>query len=90
MYVVNAEVGLQALKGAVRCIHYTAAAAAAQSHWVGDDWVHTRRTVRKLECLVVQVPIRAHMLVHIAKWYFDDWVLWRMGKKKSKGCSKSL
>ncbi len=65
-YVIHAEVGLQALEGAVRCVHGTAAAVAAQSHRVGDGRVHTRRTVRKLKRLVVKVPACAHMLTNIA------------------------
>ncbi len=51
--VVHAEVGLQALKGAVRFVHDTAAAVTARSHGVGDGRVDARRTVRKLKCLVV-------------------------------------
>lgn len=85
-YVIHAEVGLQALEGAVRCVHGTAPAVAAQSHRVGDSRVHAGRTVRKLKCLVVKVPVRAHMLVHIAEWYLDDRVL--EGNKNNKLISK--
>lgn len=74
-YVVQAEVGLQALKGAVRRVHRTPAAVAAQSHGVADGRVHARRTVGKFKCLVVRVPVRAHMLVHITERYPDDGVL---------------
>lgn len=74
-YVVHAEVGLQALEGAVGRVHGTAAAVAAQSHGVGDGRVHAGRTVGKLECLVVKVLVRAHMLVHVAERDLDDGVL---------------
>lgn len=73
--VIHAEVRLQALKGAVRCVHGTATAVAIQSHRVGDDRVYTRWAVGKLKCFIVQVPVCAHMLVHIAEWYLDDRVL---------------
>lgn len=51
--VIHAEVGLQALEGAVGRVHGTAATLAAQGHGVGDGRVHTGRTVRELKCLVV-------------------------------------
>ena len=74
-YVMNAEVGLQAPKGAVRRGHSTAAAVAAQSHGVGDGRVHAGRTVRELKGLVVQVLVHAHILVHVAERYLKDRVL---------------
>lgn len=73
--VVHAEVRLQALESAVRRVHHTAAAVAAQSHGVGDHRVHAGRTVRKLEGLIEQVTVRAHVLVHVAEGDLDDRVL---------------
>lgn len=74
-YVIHAEVGLQALEGAVWRVHGTAAAVAAQGHGVGDGGVHAGGAVRELKCLVVRVPVRAHVLVHVAEWYLNDRVL---------------
>lgn len=51
--VVHAEVGLQALEGAVGRVHDAAAAVAAHSHRVGDGRVHTGLAVGKLKGLVV-------------------------------------
>lgn len=73
--VVDAEVRLQALKGAVRRGHGTAATVAPQSNWVGDDRVNARQTIRKLKCLVVQFPICAHMLIRFAKQYLHVGIL---------------
>ena len=74
--VAHAEVGLQALEGAaVGRVHGAAAAVAAGSHRVGDGRVHSQRTVGQFKRLVKDIPVRAHMLVHVAERYLDDWVL---------------
>ena len=61
-------------------MHGTAAAVAAQSHGVGDGRVHAGGAVRELICLVVRVPVGAHVLVHVAEGYLNDRVLQGGGK----------
>lgn len=73
--VVHAEVWLQALEGAVRCVHGATAAVAAQSHGVGDGRVHSGRTSWQLIGLVVEVLVRAHVLINFVERNLNDWVL---------------
>lgn len=75
--VVHAEVGMEALKGAVRRVHGAAAAVAAQGHRVGDHRVDARGAVGQLKGLVVHGAVRAHVLIHIAEGDLEDGVLER-------------
>lgn len=78
--VVHAEAWVQALKGAVWRVPGAAATVAVQGHRVGDGRVHAGRAVGKLERLVVEVLVRAHVLVDIAERNLNDGVLFR-GRK---------
>lgn len=82
--VVHAEVRLQALEGAVGRVHGAATAVAAQSHGVGHGRVHAGWTVGKLECFMSDVPVRAHVLVHVSERYLEDGIL-KGGKKPNDG-----
>lgn len=75
--VVHAEVGMQALEGAVRCVHGAAAAVAAQGHGVGHRGVNAGGAVGELERLVVHALVRAHVLIHVAEGDLKDGVLER-------------
>lgn len=66
---------MEALEGAVRRVHDTAAAVAAQSHWIGHHGVDAGGAVRQLEGLVVHGAICAHMLIDIAIEDLADGVL---------------
>lgn len=79
--VVHAEVGMEALEGAVRRVHGAAAAVAAQGHRVGHHGVDAGRAVGQLEGLVVHSAVRAHVLIHIAEGDLEDRVLGREGCK---------
>lgn len=61
--VLHAEVWRQTLKGAVGRVHDAGSAVAAQSHGVRDRRVNAGQTVGELERLVVEVPVRTHILV---------------------------
>lgn len=73
--VVHAEFRLQALEGAVRRVHGATAAVATFSHGVSDRRIHSGRTSRQLIGLVVEVLVRAHVLINFVERDLDDWVL---------------
>lgn len=75
--VVHAEVGMEALEGAVRRVHGAAAAVAAQGHWVGHHGVNASGAVGQLKGLVVHIAVRAHVLIHIAERDPENGVLER-------------
>lgn len=81
--VVHAEVGMEALEGAVRRVHGASAAVAAQGHRVGHHGVDAGRAVGQLEGLVVHSAVRAHVLIHIAEGDLEDRVL---GREAGEGC----
>lgn len=74
---------MEALESAVRRVHDTAAAVAAQSHRVGHHGVDARGTVGQFEGLVVHSTVRAHMLIDVAVEDLADRVL---GREAGEGC----
>lgn len=66
---------MEALEGAVSCVHDTAATVAAQGHRVGHHRVNPGGAVGQLEGLVVHSAVCARVLIDVAVENLADRVL---------------